>query len=300
MNTLIDPAQHYVEVYEALDTIAEDISSLEQVRSELLEMAETPEDRVTVASEVSRQREYIDTRRKYVFSSVLGTSAVIESDVHIAGFEYINKFESPEGQESAARRVRVYNAIIQAVQYNGQVPEHFSDISLSESAYSTERPLVQSNIKLHGRRDAETGKTWYDLTNPRTVEHIIPAGKELTGDKVVASYAVRELSTDDNGETTVVARGPHSDHPDFTVTFTDESRMWRFNESGDRVELFIPANSSSLAETTVDTLDALIARNSDAAEVAVAAAGANVPNIIESFEYPDHVNPVPVQIAKSN
>ncbi len=294
---MIDPAEHYLQIYEALDTVAEDVAQLAQTQAELLEMADTAEQRVIVATEVAADQRLISQRRDYALRSVLGNTATTRADIQIAGIEYVNKHKSPEAQESAARKVRVYNLLLDTVKRNGEVPSRADEISLDPTEYRTKQPTSRPSIRLHGRIDPQTGGMWYDLNNPRTVEYTNYGGS--MGDKVVTAYAVKEQTTSDTGETTVVAINPSSHEADIKVALTDDSRTWRMNPAG-KLELYIPAGSASLSESSPYTIERQLNSSNEAAQVAVQATGANIPNIIESFEHPDHANPIPLNVPKTS
>lgn len=293
MSKRITTVSHLEQVYEAFDTIAEDRAQLGVTTLELL--AECGDDRELkdiVFTEADKDKELIRQREAYVLKSLFKTANLAASDMQLAALEYTSGYNNPEELEKASKRVSHYNEIIEKNIANG-APLH---VSLTPPE-RTARITVSDRVRLHGRTDPATGKTWYNITNPRTVEYIDRAD-DL---KSVISYAVVEKSEDEDGKITVVARQPSSGEPTIKVVFGKDSRTWKLSDDGEHLGLVIPSNSKSLLESgLLEQLGVLVDSNSDITQTAVNATRANVPNIIESFEHPDGVNPVPLSNPKRN
>jgi hypothetical protein len=292
MSKNIDTVSHLEQVYEAFDTIAEDRAELGVTTLELL--AECGDDRELkhiVLDEAAKDKDLIRQREDYVLKSLFKTASLAGSDMQLAALEYTSGYDDPEELEKASKRVSHYNEIIEKNIANG-APLHVSLTPPERTAPIT----VTDRVRLHGRTDPTTGKTWYNITNPRTVEYIDRAGDP----KPVMSYEVVE-KTEDDGKITVIARQPSSGEATIKAVFSKDSKTWKLSDDGKHLGLVIPGNSKSLLESgLLEQLSTLIESNDEVTQAAVNAAGANVPNIIESFEHPDKVNPVPLSNPKRN
>lgn len=289
----IEPVEHLGQVYEAFDTLAEDDAELFITTMDLLkECGDDRETKNIVLEEADKDRSLLRQREKYVLSSLFRVANLDGQSMRLAALEYTSKHDDPENVEKAAKRVSHYNQIIERNITNG------APIRMPLKALERSKPIDNgsSRVRIHGRTDPETGQTWYDITNPRTVEYIDKSDEP----QIVMSYEVVERSEKD-GEITILARQPSSNEASIKATFSKGSRVWRLSEDGTKLGLIIPSNSESLVEAgLLEHLYALIDSNDEASKVAVNATGANVPNIIESFEHPDGVNPVPLSNPKRN
>lgn len=292
MSKNIDTVSHLEQVYEAFDTIAEDRAELGVTTLELLmECGGDRELKHIVLDEADKDKDLIRQREDYVLKSLFKTASLAFSDMQLAALEYTSGYEDPEELEKASKRVSHYNEIIEKNIANGS-PLHVSLTPPERTAPIT----VADRVRLHGRTDPNTGKTWYNITNPRTVEYIDRADDP----KPVMSYEVVE-KTEDGEKITVIARQPSSGEATIRAVFGKDSKTWKLSDDGKRLALIIPGNSKSLLESyLLEQLSTLLESNDDATQAAVIAAGANVPNIIENFEHPDGVNPVPLSNPKRN
>ena len=292
MSKNIDTINHLEQVYEAFDTIAEDRAELGVTTLELL--AECGDDRELkdiVLSEAAKDKDVIRQREDYVLKSLFKTASLGASDMQLAALEYTSGYDDPEELEKASKRVSHYNQIIEKNIVNG-APLHMSLTPSERTAPIT----VSDRVRLHGRTDPETGKTWYAITNPRTVEYIDRADNP----KTVMSYEIVEMSEEDE-KITAIARQPSSGEATIKAVFSKDSRTWMLSDDGKQLDLVIPSNRTSLLESgLLEQLSILLDSSDEATQTAVSATGANIPNIIESFEHPDSVNPVPLSNPKRN
>lgn len=293
-----DPAEHYLQIYEALDTVVEDLAQLEITKKELLGMCKVGGDIVTVYQEVETDKALIDQRRDHVLLSVLSNTAITHSDIQIAGHEYLNKFDDPQEQLAASRRVRVYTAILDVVKNSGSVPRLVQEVSLDASTYATTAPpSVSRNFRLHGRRDEDDRGTWYETGNPRTVELLSNPNDYGVEGQVLGIHKIVEQNIDDNGVITVLTDGNKTIKVGL-VEHAFESEEYMI--VGGSLVLVKPNKRISLFEAGLRVIEPTLQSRDEATQVAVQAAGANIPNIINSFEHPDHANPVALSVAKTN
>jgi hypothetical protein len=280
----------YLQIYEAFDTMREDTDALAATRAALLEAC-TPGtgDLATLNAEVARDLTRIEERRRYVVGSVIGQTALDALSIQAASLAYVTGYESTEGQQHAAWRVSTYNAILEQAWYLRAVPPR----GLREVSSNDPGRVVQPGVRIYGHADPDTGKTWVSLTDPRAVEHTDPVRVD---DKVLAEYEVVSSSVNDAGETVAVIRPEGM--PERTVVFPADSLVWRINPAG-RLELFIPANRSSIGETEVDSLARLLDSLNGVMRLVVQVTGANLPNIATTFNDPTG-NPYPIPVAKKN
>lgn len=295
---MIDPAEHYLQIYEALDTVAEDVAQLQATKTELLAMCEAPEERVIVAEEAAIDNTHIIERRNYILRSVMGNTATTNADIQVAGLEYVNNYQNPEAQVAASRRVSVYNVLLETVKHYGAIPQHADEAMSYAAGDRPQRPIQHGTVKLHGRFDPETGETWYDPSNPRTVEYMPGSFMHGIGEKVIANYPIKQQTEAETGETIVVAETPGDGTSNIVVNLSEQARTYRVN--GSLLELFIPDNTRSLGETTITAVERHLGDSGEAARVAIQATGANIPHIIDSFQDPCDNNPKPISVAKSN
>jgi hypothetical protein len=125
-----DIVDHYLQIYEALDTMSEDIDALAATRSALVgDCIPDSDDLATLNAEVARDLTRIDERRQYVLGTVIGRTVLDGLSIRAASLAYVAGLESPEGQQDAAWRVSMYNAILELAQAGGSIRGYASTIS---------------------------------------------------------------------------------------------------------------------------------------------------------------------------
>lgn len=283
-----DTTNHYLEVYEALDTIVEDIDALAATRQELLPSCADVNDLATLNAEVARDATLIEERRMYVLGTVIGRATLDLASVRAASLAYVTKSDSPEGQQNAARRVATYNGMLAQAWYRGAVPPTPRETALGDPGEAT-----RQDVRVYGRTDPVTGQRWISLTDARTVEYVEPVREDA---KVLADYEIIRTHVNAAGETVAVIRPQGM--PERSVVFPADSQVWRINEEG-RLELFIPPDRSSVGEFEVEREGDLFDVRDRLRRLAVQAAGADLPNIATTFDTPTG-NPRPYPVAKQN
>ncbi len=275
----------------------------------------------TAASDrLSAELERLHGRYAYTVQSLAGRVAL--GDMRTAAEVYAAS--SPDDTHALRRAIR-YNAAINYANYaqdpNAQAASY--RLAYSKPQDKTDEQPKANYFTIDGTPDTENpGKVWVNPLNPRSAillgyernDH--PDAKKSLHEPAVATYPVDAYSVKEDGtvlattgKTFMTVKDPTGkpilvEKPDSgrVITVTPESSMYRMQDTpngGKVVELFIPEDRRPLMNLTLDNKTVDRMKSSSDGQAMLTAAGVDKPNIIESFEHPDGVNPRPVSVAKT-
>lgn len=280
------------QVYEALDTVQDDLMKIRGAADELLsEEGITEEQKLIVHEELSKDRAMILPRRAYALGSLIGLE-LSRADVRRARSQYLQNSEETSRTDSVKRLIE-HEARIRYARETGEANtnKQLHDIAtISARSGSLTARIVKS------RTDAE-GHKWVSLCDPNVVE-VSPGPDDK---RVICSYGVGSI--DQDADTGLVTAQLNTNNGTMMVRYQPgEHSPWELSEDGQKLSLVRRLSHHGLLDAAVSDLEGILTWVGDnqTREVAIAAAGANVPHIINSFEYPAGVNPKPLNVPKTN
>lgn len=298
------------EAFDALDTVREDLDSVEIACSELIDYAQRTHgdvgaELVVLGDMKADDESIIGGRRDYILRRLADAITNSPNSVDSAIRSYVSSFAIEEQQAALARAIN-YIRLGMQMRHTGPT------VSIAEGVTRAHEIPVQEKTEpvltqLSGTSNGD-GRVWYSLTNPRTVNYLSEHGR--SSDVVVASYSVVDVVYDSETEDIrVVAEkaGGGNETIRFSVTISPDDRQWRLQKVLDaadtppvlELQLYLPARSASILEAMTGlALAKILDSNNPTTIAAILAARANLPDIGSTFRYPDGVNPRPVTVAK--
>jgi hypothetical protein len=279
-----------VGVYHAFDSIVQDNKEIEKLRAELLRDCEDAEAEKWVHGQISDMAKTLGLQERYAYAADSVSKKLDVMRIGKAILAFAGDFEQEEEKRAAEKRAQRFGkALIQHAwgRYGLNYRSLIADVIPLQSSDASADPAMI----VHYRVDKE-GKKWVSPCDPRAVQMPVKTGAR---ERVVTTYTPQTTTIDSVTGEMVVDLGNRK----ITITAGDDT--YRMGKNG-KLELFIPADRTSVdsyeGELTYDEIARLMGQE-DGATVVIAA-GANIPNIIHSFEYPDGVNPHPLLVPKAN
>ena len=287
-----NPGEIYTQAFEALDTVVEDRKTIDDTYHLLeADCQNNPDDSRTLFEMYQEELANLDPRVKYTLSK-LGELTVSATEQ----FSYIQKYVSTLPKEErvmAERRALWYISLLNRYLKAGGIDEREfrGNVPTNRQFSAKKEPSVGWHLvkKITGRRDPETGRIWVNMGDPRAVQ--VEKGQSTITDRVVASYEIVQLN-----DSFVDVRLPAGEGTQRIAFNGQPNGQYRLSQDGNRLELYIPRDRKSLPELDILTdfqdlgISLLSARE----------AGAAIRNIWESYDSPNHANPVPLNVAKRN
>lgn len=283
------------QVYEALDTVQEDLAHVREAERELLADDVTAEQKLIVYEAAAQDRALILPRRAYALGSLIGLE-LSRADVRDARSQYLPSSEE-DGRAEAVQRLIEHEA---RIRYARQTGDATTNKQLHDIETRPERVSTHSVRIIKTRTDSK-GQEWVSLCDPSVVEVAPKPGTK----RLISEYKVNTIEHDQ--DTGVVKAQLKTKEGTRTISYTPGRYCpWILSSDGKKMSLVSRPSLHGLLDVDAGTLgdillfDSIAKVGDEALEVAIDAAGANVPHIISGFEYPDHVNPIPLNVPKTS